>query len=73
MDRKYELQYLPDGDLQMWTVEKTVFERDDAIRAAEELVSSGEKHVRVVYSKVWCNTPELCSGSNSARFTKIWY
>ncbi|MDR0585079.1 MAG: hypothetical protein LBG57_12160 [Treponema sp.] len=25
------------------------------------------------YSKVWFNTPELCSGSNNAPFTKIWY
>jgi hypothetical protein len=25
------------------------------------------------YSKVWFNTPELCSGSNNAIFTKIWY
>ena len=25
------------------------------------------------YSKVWFNTPDLCSGSNNATFTKIWY
>jgi hypothetical protein len=24
-------------------------------------------------SKVWFNTPELCSGSNDAALTKIWY
>jgi hypothetical protein len=25
-----------------------------------------------VYPRVWFNTPELCSGSNNATFTKIW-
>jgi hypothetical protein len=51
MDKKYDLQYSPEDSLQMWIVEKTFSERDDAIRAAESLVSSGEKHVRVVYSE----------------------
>jgi hypothetical protein len=27
----------------------------------------------VVDSGVWFNTPELCSGSNNATLTKIWY
>jgi mannitol-1-phosphate/altronate dehydrogenase len=26
-----------------------------------------------LYSKVWFNTPELCSGSNKTIPTKIWY
>jgi hypothetical protein len=25
------------------------------------------------YSKVWFNTPELCSGSNKTTLTRIWY
>jgi hypothetical protein len=28
---------------------------------------------RPVDSRVWFNTPELCSGSNNAILTKIWY
>jgi predicted transposase/invertase (TIGR01784 family) len=28
---------------------------------------------RTLYSKVWFNIPELCSGSNNATPTKIWY
>jgi hypothetical protein len=32
----------------MWTVEETFSKRDDAMRAAGNLVSSGEKHVKVV-------------------------
>lgn len=52
MDQKYKVQYLPEGDLQMWTAGGTFSDKDDAIRAAENLVSSGEKHVRVVYSEV---------------------
>jgi DeoR/GlpR family transcriptional regulator of sugar metabolism len=29
--------------------------------------------VAPIYSKIWFNTPELCSGSNQTRLTKIGY
>jgi hypothetical protein len=52
VDRKYELQYLPEGDLQLWTVKETFTEKDEAIRAAENLLFSGMNRVQVVYSEI---------------------
>jgi hypothetical protein len=33
----------------------------------------GESLAKPLYSKVWFNTPEPCSGSDNATLTKIWY
>jgi hypothetical protein len=38
-----------------------------------ETVSSGSIKGDILYSRVWFNTPELCSGSINATITKIRY